>query len=112
METHNYSRSCGSKLFINVNYFTGKELRGNLSRRGIHYVLRGIVKIFPHPTRVLVCQHFNYAILLSVFNYLAVKVYSVHKRVVPRGTLCVNFCRVNHLAVLGRVDPRRTKISL
>lgn len=38
LETHNYFRSYGNKLFINVNYFTGKEHRGNLSRRIIHYV--------------------------------------------------------------------------
>lgn len=40
-----------------------------------------------------VCQHFNYKPLLPVFNHLAVKVYSAHKRVVPRGTGHVNFCR-------------------
>lgn len=54
-------------------------------------------------TLVQVCQHFNYKPLLSVFNYLAVKVYSVHERVVPGGTLRVNFYRVNQLAVLSRV---------
>lgn len=37
-----------------------------------------------------------------MFNYLAVKDYSVHERVVPGGTLCINFYRVNQLAVLGR----------
>lgn len=29
VETHNYFRSYGNKLFINVNYLTGKEHRGN-----------------------------------------------------------------------------------
>lgn len=33
-----------------------------------------------------------------MFNYSAVKVYSVHKSVVPGGTLCINFCRGNQLA--------------
>lgn len=36
-----------------------------------------------------------------MFNYLAVKVYSVHKRVVPEGTLCIKFYGVNQLAMLS-----------
>lgn len=38
MEIYNYFRSYGNKLFINVNYFIGKEYRRNLSRRIIYYV--------------------------------------------------------------------------
>lgn len=38
IETRNCFTSCRNKLCINVNYFTGKERRGNLSRRIMHYV--------------------------------------------------------------------------
>lgn len=38
IETHNCFTSCRNKLCINVNYFTGKERGGNLSRRIMHYV--------------------------------------------------------------------------
>lgn len=38
IETRNCFTSCRNKLCINVNYFMGKERRGNLSRRIMHYV--------------------------------------------------------------------------
>lgn len=63
-------------------------------------------------TPVQVCPHFNYKALLSVFNYLAVKVGSVHERVAPGGSVRVNFYRVNQLAEPSRMGLKAPTLRL
>ena len=109
VETHNYFRSYGNKLFINVNYLTGKEHRGNEQKDHTLCIKRNCKNII---AALLVPLWFGFVSIFIVSPYFPclitqlLKVCSVHRRLAPRGTPCISFCSILQSAVLSQAGGR------